>query len=63
MFEERSIYKLRTSGRILTNNAGSGTTGFGEAAFEVVPEPSTLTLAALGMLGLLAYGWRRRSAA
>lgn len=26
----------------------------------IVPEPSTLVLAALGMLGLLLYGWRRR---
>ena len=25
-----------------------------------VPEPSTLTLLALGTLGLLGYGWRRR---
>ena len=29
----------------------------------VVPEPSSFVLAVLGMLGLLAYGWRRRLAA
>ena len=27
---------------------------------QLIPEPSSLTLAALGMLGVLAYGWRRR---
>jgi len=31
--------------------------------FEAIPEPSTLTLAGLGLFGLLAYGWRRRQAA
>jgi hypothetical protein len=29
---------------------------------ELVPEPSSLTLAGLGALGLLGYGWRRRKA-
>ncbi len=29
----------------------------------IVPEPSSFVLAVLGMLGLLAYGWRRRLAA
>ena len=26
----------------------------------VVPEPSTLVLATIGLLGLLGWGWRRR---
>ena len=26
----------------------------------IIPEPSTLTLAGIGLIGLLAYGWRRR---
>ena len=29
-------------------------------AYEVIPEPSTFVLAALGLLGLGLYGWRRR---
>ncbi len=32
----------------------------GEVAFEVVPEPSTLALAILGLLGLAFWGWRWR---
>jgi hypothetical protein len=36
---------------------------FGIASFPApAPEPSTLTLLALGTLGLIGYGWRRRSA-
>ena len=31
-----------------------------QSAASAIPEPSTLTLAGLGLLGLLAYGWRRR---
>jgi hypothetical protein len=27
---------------------------------KVVPEPGTLALLAAGLIGLLAYGWRRR---
>jgi len=30
------------------------------AVFQQIPEPSTFTLAALGLLGLMGWGWRRR---
>ncbi len=29
-------------------------------ALAITPEPSTITLAGMGLIGLLAYGWRRR---
>jgi hypothetical protein len=32
----------------------------GNSAVQAVPEPSALALSALGALGLLGYGWRRR---
>ena len=50
-------------------NAGDFTTwanNFGQSilaaqsAAAAVPEPSTFALTALGLIGLLAYGWRRR---
>ena len=30
------------------------------ASFQTTPEPGTLVLLAIGMLGLLAYAWRKR---
>ena len=42
---------------IWANNFGQSVCGEGPLA---VPEPSTLTLATFGMIGLLACGWRRR---
>ena len=30
-----------------------------ESAVAAVPEPSALALSTLGLVGLLAYGWRR----
>ncbi len=31
-------------------------------SFAVIPEPSTVTLAGFGLIGLMAYCWRRRRA-
>ena len=45
---------------MLANHFGTDASAPGGAALAAVPEPSTLTLAALGIVALLAYGWRRR---
>ena len=37
-----------------------GDDGFLRFQLQVVPEPSALALAAFGLLGLVAYGWRRK---
>ena len=42
----------------MTNNGGSNNEGFLITAS--VPEPSALLLAATGLVGLLAYAWRKR---
>ena len=41
---------------------GPDMTGTMSFIYAAIPEPSTLTLAGLGLLGLLAFGWRRRRA-
>jgi hypothetical protein len=49
------------------NQFGQSNSYFGPsfeiAAPTVTPEPASITLAALGALGLLGYGWRRRNRA
>ena len=45
------------------NSTGSGVAGYGSQAlgdWAIIPEPSTLSLAALGLLGLAANGRRRK---
>jgi hypothetical protein len=49
----------------ILSNRGGGQTGFGEAAFELadpasVPEPATLSLLGLGLLGATVVRYRRR---
>jgi MYXO-CTERM domain-containing protein len=41
----------------------SGQTEAWLANIAPIPEPSSVTLAGLGLAGLLGYGWRRRRAA
>jgi len=52
---------------LLTINTSTGVaTSVGALGFTVVqglavvPEPSTVILAAIGLVGLAAFGWRRR---
>jgi hypothetical protein len=48
----------------IKTNYGTNTIGFNEVRFvgtaTVVPEPGTLALLAGGLLGLIAYAWRKR---
>ncbi len=52
----------------LQNDLGGGTFWIGQSGndlhlnFAPIPEPSTLAMAAMGLLGLAFYAWRRRLA-
>jgi hypothetical protein len=46
---------------ITVSTAGTGTgTVTGIFLAQTIPEPPTLTLLGLGILGLFGYGWRRK---
>ena len=54
-----NAYGIDNNGDIV----GYGSNGTSNRAFlitAIVPEPSTLLLAATGLVGLLAYAWRKR---
>jgi formylglycine-generating enzyme required for sulfatase activity len=57
-------YDLSSLGRESYNPAlgNNGGIGFRLASIATVPEPSSVTLAALGLIGLAAWGWRRKRA-
>ena len=55
---DSSTGSFDVSGGVGPGNAFSGQAGTFHS-FQI-PEPSTFALAALGLVGLLAYGWRRR---
>jgi hypothetical protein len=42
------------------NEGNSGMAVFGNIGIATVPEPSSIVLAALGFVGLVAWGWRRK---
>ena len=55
---------VNDAGQILVWSLGANGGGTTNRTFlltpVVVPEPSTLLLSAMGLLGLLAYAWRKR---
>ena len=51
-----------TAVTIVEQMANNQFTSLNDVRFELIPEPSTLALLAMGAFGLLAYGWRRRKA-
>jgi len=46
---------------ILANGGDGNRVGFAEVGITAIPEPSTFALAAIGLLGLIGFGRRRKS--
>ena len=45
---------------VVDANAAGGRMPWDDVTLDVVPEPSTMLLAVIGLLSLVGYGWRRR---
>ena len=43
-----------------TSSAARGDGNYNLVKFEIIPEPSTITLLGIGLIGLLCYAWRKR---
>jgi hypothetical protein len=52
------VYKLSGITAYASRNSGNGYTYYDN--FNTIPEPSTISLLATGLIGLLAYAWRKR---
>jgi PEP-CTERM motif len=57
----QALYRTETSGNVFTTGAAIANTFSSGGNFAVVPEPSTLVLAAFGFIALAWRLWRRQS--
>jgi DNA-binding beta-propeller fold protein YncE len=55
-----SLYTLEPATGVLTLRGATVPGGLAGLAVNPVPEPTGLTLAGAGALGLVGYGWRRK---